>query len=97
MKTGGLTPADALWAPATLAFSSLLVEGFAGLQMSGTARELRKRQLAHVRDTLIDQTLRPTLRSVARELHDDALTGISEAELQKAESAIADWERPHEH
>jgi len=93
VKTGGLTPADAIWAPATLAFSSLLMEGFAGVQMSDTARGLKKRQLQRVHGTLIDGRLRPRLQAVVDALADDALTGISARELKAAEHARQTWEQ----
>jgi len=44
VKIGGLTPLDALWAPATFGLTSLLMEGFAGVQMGHVARRLKKQQ-----------------------------------------------------
>jgi hypothetical protein len=92
VKTGGLTPLDAVWAPATFAVSSLLMEGIAGLEMGHAARQLKARQRAAVEDVLVRQTLLPQLRSVADGLDAAGLLGISADEVQAATAALAAWE-----
>ena len=93
VKTGGLSPFDAVWAPATFAFSSLLVEGFAGAQMAVASRGLKNRQRETVRMTLIEHVLIPELRKLAENLNDQELMGISAARLSDAERALRTWEQ----
>jgi hypothetical protein len=92
VKTGGLSLVDALWAPATFALSSLLVEGFAGLQMSGAARDLKKRQREAVERTLLEPVLGRRLRALAEGLDEAELIGVSAERLEQATRALRQWE-----
>ena len=94
IKTGGLSLMDAVWAPATFALSSLLLEGFAGVQMVTTAAGLKKRQYAAVQQTLVERVLAGELRALAGRLEDHGLFAISAARLEAAEQALRAWEEP---
>ena len=92
VKTGGLTPMDALWAPATWAATSLLMEGFAGLEMAREARELKVRQRAAVQEQFVERTLVAELIALDETLETDGLLAISRGELRAAAQALATWE-----
>lgn len=93
VKTGGLTPIDVVWAPATFAFTSLLMESFAGMHMRRIGRNLREKQLARVRRDLVDGVLRAELHALAEQLDEEGLFGISAAELHEARQALNSWEQ----
>lgn len=92
VKTGGLSLLDAVWAPATFAVSSLLMEGIAGLEMGHAARDLKVRQRAAVESVLVGRTLLPQLGRVADGLEGAGLFGITADALQTASAALAAWE-----
>jgi len=92
VKTGGLSLLDAVWAPATFAVSSLLMEGIAGLEMGHAARDLKVRQRAAVESVLVGRTLLPQLGSVADGLEGAGLFGITADALQAASAALVAWE-----
>jgi hypothetical protein len=93
VKTGGLSPIDLLWAPATFALSSLLTEGLAGLQMASVASGLRQRQFQAVQRQLVGQVLGHNLHAVGENLVDEALFSALAARLAAAEEALATWQR----
>ena len=93
VKTGGLSPMDALWAPATFALSSLMVEGMAGVQMTAVSRSLRKKQYAAVQETLVENVLARGLRELAGRLDDAGLFGVSPGQLECAGQALRAWEQ----
>jgi hypothetical protein len=92
MKTGGLSLLDAVWAPATFALTSLLMEGIAGLEMGRGARELKLRQRAAVERALVGQMLLPQLTHVTAGLEAAGLFGLAPADLRTATEALARWE-----
>jgi len=96
VKSGGLAPIDALWAPATLAFTSLLVEGFAGLEMTRLSRSLKAKQWETVRHTLVQDVLVRELRGLGERLEGPGLLGIGTDEVDAAARALAQWESRHE-
>jgi hypothetical protein len=91
VKTGGLTPLDVVWAPATFGVTSLLMEGIAGLQMGQVARELKKRQHQAVQTVLLEGAFRPELRSLAENLDAHGLFGIAPERLAEATAALHTW------
>ncbi|MFH1748578.1 MAG: GTPase domain-containing protein [Planctomycetota bacterium] len=93
VKTGGLTPIDVVWAPATFAVTSMLMEGFTELQMATDARTLKKRQYESVQQTLANQVLATELRELARNLSGTGLLGISTEQLVAAGDARRAWEQ----
>lgn len=93
VKTGGLTPIDVLWAPATFALSSMLMESFAGVQMAADAGGLKKRQYEAVQKTLGGQILVGELRGLAGSLSDEGLFGILAEQLATADGALRAWEQ----
>lgn len=92
VKTGGLSPLDAVWAPATFALTSLLTEGIAGLEFGREARELKGRQRAAVEKTLVAEVLIPQLSNLTIGLDAPGLFGITVAEVSDAGAALAAWE-----
>ncbi|MBK9119317.1 MAG: 50S ribosome-binding GTPase [Phycisphaerales bacterium] len=95
VKTGGLTPLDLIWAPATFALSSFLVEGSAGLQMQQEARAIRRRQRVAVENTLVAGVLVPLLADLTNQLAPEACCGINPDEVTAATTALAEWEETH--
>jgi len=95
LKTGGLTPLDAIYAPATFALSTMLVEEMAGLRMGHVARNLKARQLAAVRQSLVDDTLTRELSALLGGLDDPALAPIEPATLAAADRQMAEWGAAH--
>jgi hypothetical protein len=93
VKIGGLTPLDALWAPATFGLTSLLMEGFAGVQMGHVARRLKKQQYEAVQKVLIESVLLPELRALAANLEDEGLFAIPAERLAEAVTALNAWEQ----
>ena len=92
IKTGGLTPLDALWAPATLAVTSLLMEGVAGLEMAREARELKTRQRAAVQEQFDTRTLVRELLMLGDNLDADGLLGVTPLQVHAATQALEAWE-----
>ncbi len=95
VKTGGLTPMDAVWAPAAFAVTSLLLEGATGLEMSRVDRGLKSRQRAAVEQQLVRETLEARLAGLADQLDGPGLLGVSAEQLQEAEAALQQWEPDH--
>lgn len=93
VKTGGLSMMDAVWAPATFAFSSLLMESFAGAQMRAAAHALKNEQRGAVQRALLDAVLRPALLWLTDALEGDDLVGLGPQRLTDAEAALRAWER----
>ena len=91
VKTGGLTPLDAVWAPATFAVTSLLMEGFAGLELGLAARELKARQRAAVQEEFVTRTLVRELNHLAEQLDGATLLAIAPDELSAAARALTAW------
>ncbi|MGE0482484.1 MAG: GTP-binding protein, partial [Phycisphaerae bacterium] len=93
IKTGGVGAHDLLYAPAMLAFSTLLTEGALGSYMGQVAENLKKRQLAAARRTLIDEQWRPRLARLKDALDAPGVFGIDAPSLADAAAALADFER----
>lgn len=91
VKSGGLTLLDAVWAPATFALTSLLMEGLAGLELGRAARGLKQRQWEAVA-TGLARRVADTLRSLADDLSGAGLFGLSPAAVADADQALAAWE-----
>jgi len=89
LKTGGLTPLDAVYAPATFALSSMLVEEMAGLKMGHVARNLKSRQLSTVRQSLVEGTLVCELSILIDHLGDAAIAPIDPELLAAADRELA--------
>lgn len=92
LKTGGLTPLDAVYAPATFALSSMLVEEMAGLKMGHVARNLKTRQLSTVRQSLVDGILVRELSNLIDQLGDAAIARIEPELLAAADRELAKGE-----
>ena len=95
VKTGGLSPLDAVYAPATFALSSLLVEEVAGLRMSHVSRNLRNGQYDAVRGSLVEGLLVRELRAVADGLSGPDLVAVSPGQLAAADRTLANTEDRH--
>lgn len=89
LKTGGLTPLDAVYAPATFALSSMLVEEMAGLKMGHVARNLKSRQLSTVRQSLIEGTLVRELSNLVDRLDNATVAPIEPELLAAADRELA--------
>jgi len=96
VKTGGLTPLDAVWAPATFGATSLMMEAIAGLEMEREARELKARQKAAVRREFVDRILVTELHGVAESLDEAGLFATTADQLDAAAQALQTWEAGHE-
>jgi hypothetical protein len=94
VKTGGLTPLDVVWAPATFGLTSLMVEGIAGIQMGHVARGLKKMQYEAVQATLIQDVIFPELRGMAASLEGEGLFAIPPEDLEQAAAALRAWGQP---
>ncbi len=92
VKTGGLTPLDAIWAPATFAFTTLVMEGIAELELGHEARALKRRQKERLETEFVAGTLRRELDALADGLRGPGLLGIEADELAAADDALAAWE-----
>ena len=92
VKTAGLTPMDLVWAPATFALTSLLVEGFAGLELNRAARDLKQRQHAAVERDFVHNILARELSGLTARLSAPGLLGVTPEELAAANAALAAWE-----
>lgn len=93
IKTGGLGINDLLFAPAMFALTSMLTEGALGSYMLHIANDLKKRQLEHVKTTLIEGVLAGELQQLAVDLGGSGLFGISAVQLQAARRALDVWEQ----
>lgn len=96
VKTGGLGVNDLLFAPAMFALTSMLTEGVLGSYMTHTANELKKRQLEHVRTSLIEGVFAKELRELAADLQGADLFGVSAQQLAAAARALDVWEGNHD-
>lgn len=92
VKTAGLSALDAVWAPAMFALSSLLMEGFAGLELGRAARGLKARQRQAVEDDVVQGTLVRELHALADHLVDGGLLATTQEQLAEATQALAAWE-----
>ncbi len=91
VKSGGLAPIDALYAPATFALTSLLVEGFAGLQMKQAFAGLRARQRSLVQRELIGESFEPALYEIAENLTGPGIVAVPMTRLREAERYLAEF------
>lgn len=89
VKTGGTGVNDLIFAPAMLAFTSLLTEGVLGAYVNRVASRLKARQLESVRSDVLDSVVEPALWRVAENLHGEGILGVSRAQLAAAEAALA--------
>lgn len=92
VKTGGLTPIDAVWAPAAFTLTSLMMEGAAGLEMQRVNRELKARQRAAVEQRLVRSALVAPLEALTDRLSGAGLLGISPEQVETATRALETWE-----
>ncbi|MCC6357884.1 MAG: GTPase domain-containing protein [Phycisphaerales bacterium] len=88
IKTGGSPVHDLLLAPAMFAFTSILTEGALGQYMGGVARDLRKRQLDHMRRAFFDQPVGTDLAALSRRLEGPRLYGALTDDLAAAAAAL---------
>lgn len=93
VKTAGLTPWDAVFAPAAFAAASLLMEGIAGLEFAQEARRLREQQRAALERDFVQAVFARELRELTYDLSGDGVSGISAEELTAAEQARRELER----
>ena len=91
VKTGGLTPLDAVWAPATFAVTSLLMEGVAGLEHGREVRRLKAQQAPPWSTSFWSRYSVASSKSLAETLEPVGLVGIGAAEVQTATQALAAW------
>jgi hypothetical protein len=92
VKTGGLTPLDALWAPATFGLTSLLMEGFAGMEMERLTRRLKTSQRTAVEEQFIRGELVPALQGLIDDLDGPGVFGITPPQIEAARAALTHWE-----
>ncbi|MCK4341828.1 MAG: GTPase domain-containing protein [Phycisphaerae bacterium] len=96
VKTGGLSPLDAVWAPAAFALTSLLMQGVAGLELGRVDRSLKARQRQAVEEELVQKTLVRELNDLVTNLEDAGLFAITREHLQASTQALETWERADE-
>lgn len=87
LKTGGLGPNDLIFAPAMLAFTSMLTESAVGRYMNRVADELRERQRELVRQHLLDP-LRDRLIQLGEGFTHPGLYHLAPERLAAAEHAL---------
>lgn len=87
IKSGGLGLSDLVFAPAMLAFTSMLTEGALGQYMSKIEQELQTEQINSV-DTHLFTPLQAALLELGNQRSSAGLIGISEEELLEAEAAL---------
>ncbi len=92
VKSGGLTPVDAVWAPATFAATSMVMDTIAGFEMQREALDLKREQRAAVEEAFVKQTLVRELQGVAGDLDEAGLFGVGVEDLAEAERARQQWE-----
>jgi len=95
-KTGGLTGLDVVWAPATFALTSLLMELLAGLELDREARRLKARQHSAVREEIVEGVLLRELSALTDRLTGDELWSVGVDELLAAEAALRSWNSHHD-
>lgn len=88
IKSGGINAYDLAVAPAILSFTSFLTESAVGGYMRTVEKELKQKQLASVKQHVIDQLLKPELSELAMNMSCEGLYQFSAEELQKAEQAM---------
>lgn len=93
LKTGGLTPLDAVWAPTAFVVSSMLSEGVASVEFRRVDQHLRRQQLADVRERVGPGGLAAPLRWLLAALDDPALVGVDEAMMDASLRELAALER----
>ncbi|TWT41217.1 GTPase Der [Phycisphaerae bacterium RAS1] len=89
IKTGGTGVNDLIFAPAMLAFTSLLTEGALGTYVTRAAAKLKARQLESVQRDLLDAVVAPALQRAAENLRGEGVMGLSRGELAAADAALA--------
>jgi hypothetical protein len=93
VKSGGLSMIDAVWAPAAFGVTSLIMEGFAGIEQRNIDARLKRQQLARVECELVAGTFVAALTALAERLRAGPLFGITPAELDAALPALDAWEQ----
>ncbi len=88
LKSGGLGLHDFFVAPAMVAFTSILTESALGSYMTSVASDLRKRQLAFVKQEVFVNGILPKLRLLLVDLDDLRISGISRKEYTSANLAL---------
>lgn len=88
VKTGGLHLHDLLFAPAMLAFTSMLTEGALKGYMHTMESSLKRRQVENMRTALRGPGFAGDLRALAARLAGPGVIGIPLEELQAAERAL---------
>jgi hypothetical protein len=92
LKTGGVGLNDLLFAPAMVSLTSMLTEGALGSYMTHVANQLKQRQYAAVEAHVFAGPVRQALVGLAEDLDAPGLFGISRAECEAAERALAAWQ-----
>ena len=87
VKSAGLGVSDLVFAPAMLAFTSMLTEGAVGQYMNSIESDLRDTQLDSMR-TRIREPLKESLLQIGSRVHADTLLGISRNELNEASDSL---------
>lgn len=95
VKSGGLTLLDAVWAPATFAVTSLLMEGAAGVEMRRIAGRLKEQQRRTVREQLVERVFVRELHALVEDLDGPGVFGVSGDDVRAATAALDEWERTH--
>jgi hypothetical protein len=90
LQTGGIGLHDLIIAPAMLTVTSLLTESAIGSYMNRLEVELKKNQLATVKQTLFIDTLRNTLLALPEQLSAPEHFNIPLNQLQAAEAQLTD-------
>ncbi len=93
VKTAGLTPWDAVFAPAAFAAASLLMEGIAGVEFAHEARRLKEQQRAALERDFVQAVFVAELRKLACDLTGDGVCGAPPEALARAEQARCELER----
>lgn len=73
VKSGGLAPTDLVLAPALVSMTSLLTENALGRYLDTVKRDLKRRQRAHIKATVLEKTLQTQLMMLANTLSDPKL------------------------
>ncbi|WP_394753697.1 GTPase [Crenothrix sp.] len=90
LHTGGIGLHDLIIAPAMLAVTSLLTESAIGSYITRLEVELKKNQLATVKQSLFDDTLRKKLLALPEQLSAPDHFNISLNQLQAAETQLTE-------
>jgi hypothetical protein len=91
LKTGGVGLNDLLFAPAMVSLTSMLTEGALGSYMTHVAARLKQRQYAAVERDVFNGPVREALRQLPGTLEAPGLFGVSRADCEAAEQALAEW------